>query len=236
MPESVKPPAVPAPASARKREINHVAWWIYAALWPVSILVRLWLASLRMSGDAKTIAAMSGERGSLVSCMWHNRILLGSELHRRYRPFIPMNALVSASKDGAWLVAFLDLIGVETVRGSSSWRGDRALIELSRKLKSGEDVAITPDGPRGPCYDFKKGPAALAMIAGRPVLLIGSTLSRAKRLRSWDKFAIPYPFSKVTLRAELVWPGDHPEATDEISFANLLRAKLMALTGDADVV
>lgn len=236
MPESAVTPPANAPV-AKKREINHVAWWIYAALWPVSVLVRLWLRSLRISGDAATLAAICGERGAVVSCMWHNRLVLGSELRRRYRSFIPMNALVSASKDGAWLVAFLDLIGIDAVRGSSSWRGGQALIELSRKLKFGEDVAITPDGPRGPCYDFKKGPAALALQANRPVLLIGSTLSRAKRLKSWDRFAIPYPFSKVTLRAELVWPGDHPEiAGDDIAFAAILRAKLLALTGDADAM
>lgn len=233
MPESASKTPAGAPAP-KKREVNHVPWWTYAVLFPVAVIVRLWLATLRISGDAKTVAAMSGERGPVVCCMWHNRLVLGSELHRRYRPFIPMNALVSASKDGAWLVAFLREIGVFAVRGSSSWRGGPALIELLRKLKAGEDVAITPDGPRGPCYDFKKGPAALAMQAGRPVLLIGATLSRAKRLRSWDRFAIPYPFSKVTLRAELVRPGDHPEAADDIAFAGILRAKLMALTGDAD--
>ena len=232
MPESVESPAS-APA-AKPRRVNHAPWYTYIALFPACLLMRLWLATLRMRGAEEAARVIREERGPIIVCFWHNRLIIASELRRRYRNFKPMNGLVSASKDGAWLVAFFNLMRIGAVRGSSSWRGGRALVELSEKLREGEDVAITPDGPRGPMYDFKKGPAALALAETCPVLLIGAGFSKAKRLRSWDKFILPYPFSKVELRAELVRHDASWAGLDDVALANLLREKLLRLNAEAD--
>lgn len=220
--------------SPKPRQVNHTPWCAYAALFPATVLLRLWLATLRMRGAEEAARIIGEERGPIIVCFWHNRLIIASELRRRYRNFKPMNGLVSASKDGAWLTAFFNLMGIGAVRGSSSWRGGRALVELSEKLREGEDVAITPDGPRGPLHDFKKGPAALALGETCPVLLVGSGFANAKRLRSWDRFILPYPFSKVELRAELVCHDASWTGLDDVALANLLREKLLRLNEEAE--
>lgn len=229
---AVAPEPEPAPAAPKRREINHAPWWTYAALLPASCLIRLWLMSLRMRFSPEARAQIEAERGPVIVCFWHNRLIIAPELRRRFRAFRRINALVSASKDGGWLVAFFNLMGVGAVRGSSSWRGGQALVELSRKLRDGEDIGITPDGPRGPCYDFKKGPASLALSSGRPIFLVGSKFSRATRLRSWDRFVIPHPFSAVELTLDVVRPSGRLAALSEEELAAELRARLLAITDD----
>jgi len=222
---------MPAPAPVKPRTINHAPWYAYLALFPLTLAMRLWLMTLRMDGDPSVARTIAEEKGPVIVCFWHNRLIISPELRRRYRSFKPMNGLVSASKDGAWLVAFFNLLGIGAVRGSSSWRGGKALVELEEKLLAGEDIAITPDGPRGPVYDFKLGPASLALRTRSPVLLVGSGFASAKRLKSWDRFALPHPFSKVMLRAELVRPEQFAGMND-VALAGFLRDKLLAI-GDA---
>lgn len=225
------PPVSLAPA--KPRTVNRVPWWTYAALAPISLLLRLWLLTLRMRADPVALARLNAMRGPLIVCFWHNRLFIAADLRRRYRPFKPMHGLVSASKDGAWLVAFFNLMGIGAVRGSSSWRGGQATVELDGKLAAGDDVAITPDGPRGPCYDFKKGPATLALRRRAPVVLVGAEFGRAKALRSWDRFRIPAPFSRVDLRVDIVEPEARWDAHTPETFAAELRERLLRLTPDA---
>jgi lysophospholipid acyltransferase (LPLAT)-like uncharacterized protein len=87
-------------------------------------------------------------------------------VHRRYPR--KLAALISASKDGAFLAAVLGRFGVEPIRGSSSRRGPQALLELTTHAKRGYDLAVTPDGPRGPRYVVKLGAIALAQPADHP--------------------------------------------------------------------
>lgn len=218
-----------SPAPAKPRAVNHAPWYAYLALAPFTLLMRLWLMTLRMDGDPSVAKTIAEEKGPIIVCFWHNRLIISPELRRRYRAFKPMNGLVSASKDGAWLVAFFNLLGIGAVRGSSSWRGGKALVELEDRLLAGEDIAITPDGPRGPLHDFKLGPASLALRTKSPVLLVGSGFAKAKRLRSWDRFVLPYPFSKVMLRAELVRPEQFSGKNDR-QLAEFFRDKLLALS------
>ncbi len=79
-------------------------------------------------------------------------------------------ALVSASRDGGLLAAILELFGVQPVRGSSSRRGAQALLELTTWAERGYDLAITPDGPRGPRYVVQEGVMSLAQITGLPIV------------------------------------------------------------------
>ena len=82
---------------------------------------------------------------------------LAAEIVRRYRQGRTPYALVSASQDGAWLTAFFSLVGLRTVRGSSSRFGREAANELVEIMRAGRDIGITPDGPRGPRYEIKPG-------------------------------------------------------------------------------
>jgi lysophospholipid acyltransferase (LPLAT)-like uncharacterized protein len=90
-------------------------------------------------------------------------------------------------------------MGFGTIRGSSTRGGGRALLEIVRTLSEGGDVAVTPDGPKGPRFKVQQGCVIAAMKAGSPIVPIGFDCSRSKRLRSWDRFMVPYPFAKASM-------------------------------------
>ena len=110
--------------------------------------------------------------------------------------------MVSASKDGGFLTAILERFKVQPVRGSSSRRGPQALLELTTWAERGYDLAITPDGPRGPCYVVQEGIMSLAQITGLPILPASYNLNWKIRPKSWDRFQIPLPFSRCEIRVE----------------------------------
>jgi lysophospholipid acyltransferase (LPLAT)-like uncharacterized protein len=139
--------------------------------------------------------------------LWHNRLFVAAEIVRRFRAGRPAYALVSASQDGAWLTAFFSLAGLRTVRGSSSRLGREAATALVETLRAGHDIGVTPDGPRGPCYELKPGVVIVSRRTRAPMLLIGAGFSSAWRLRSWDRFYLPKPFSRVRMRCEVVTAG-----------------------------
>jgi lysophospholipid acyltransferase (LPLAT)-like uncharacterized protein len=113
-----------------------------------------------------------------------------------------MAAMVSASKDGALLAAILTRFNVQPVRGSSSRRGPQALLELTSWAERGYHLAITPDGPRGPCYTVQEGVMSLAQVTGLPIIPFSCKIQWKVRLKSWDRFMIPLPFSKCEMFLE----------------------------------
>lgn len=118
-------------------------------------------------------------------------------VHRRHPR--KLAALVSASKDGALLAAVLGKFGVEQVRGSSSRRGPQALLELTTCGQKGFDLAVTPDGPKGPRYKVQAGVISLAQVTGFPIIAVTCNTYWKVRLKSWDGFQIPLPFSRCEL-------------------------------------
>ena len=106
-------------------------------------------------------------------------------------------ALISASRDGALLADLVQRFGYEAVRGSTSRKGVSAVLQLAEKIAEDFDVAITPDGPRGPAYELGAGVILLAQKTKKPVLLMHMEHARCWRLKSWDKFILPKPFSTV---------------------------------------
>ena len=137
--------------------------------------------------------------GPAIYAFWHNRILAITAAFLRCYPRGRRGVLVltSASKDGMWLGLIAKHLGMGSVRGSSSRRGAAAMRELLDRVEAGYDIAITPDGPRGPVYELGPGLVYLAQKAQLPVLPCHATFHGAWRLRTWDRFAIPKPFSRV---------------------------------------
>jgi lysophospholipid acyltransferase (LPLAT)-like uncharacterized protein len=138
-----------------------------------------------------------------IYCIWHNRLALSmliyfDFIHQKNRS-AGLAAMVSASRDGGFLAGVLQRFGVQPVRGSTSRRGPQALRELTTLARRDYDLAITPDGPRGPCYVVQEGVIALAQITGRPIIPIGYHAHWKIRLKSWDRFQIPLPFSRVEI-------------------------------------
>jgi lysophospholipid acyltransferase (LPLAT)-like uncharacterized protein len=174
-------------------------WYQQGAASLVFAFERLLILSLRFrwkdpSGFFETIA----ER-PVIFCLWHNRLALSMATYRLYvrkhRPTHPLAALVSASKDGALLAAILERFGVQPVRGSSSRRGPQALLELTSWAERGYDLAITPDGPRGPRNVVQEGVISLAQLTGLSIVPMGYRARRKFTFSSWDRFQLPAPFT-----------------------------------------
>ena len=214
------------------REVNHINLWRSITLLPLAALVRIWCATLRYEADEQSRAVMRDAPNPMVFLLWHNRIFVAADIYKRFRKGHPMNALVSASKDGAWLTAFFKWMGINTVRGSRNFRGTQALRELLKHVKSGKDIAITPDGSKGPIYKLKTGVLMPAKYTGG-VVLMTAIFAKSKQLNSWDRFYIPMPFSKVIFKAEHVAFEDIKKAgPNSEAQAHFLESRLMSIGED----
>lgn len=137
----------------------------------------------------------AGQR--LIWIFWHNRILCQPIIYRKYLRHRRISVLTSASKDGAIIAQTVKWFGLGAVRGSSSKRGAQAVSEMVDCLQGGADMGITPDGPRGPRYTLAIGPVRLAQITGAHLVSLAVNPEKYWQLRSWDRFRIPKPFSRV---------------------------------------
>lgn len=134
-----------------------------------------------------------------IGALWHNRLLIFPLVLRRFFSNRHGAALISASRDGDLLSDAIRRFDYDVVRGSSSRLGATALLQLGDVLARHGDVVITPDGPRGPAYELGPGIIFLAQKTGATVLPINMEYSSCWRVKSWDRFIIPRPFSKVRL-------------------------------------
>jgi hypothetical protein len=193
--------------------------------------LRLWGRSLRFDTAPEDLRNYTKHDEPVAIVLWHNRLFLAAEIVRRFRVGRPAYALVSASQDGAWLTAFFSLVGLRTVRGSSSRLGREAANALVETLRAGLDIGVTPDGPRGPCYEMKPGGVIVARRTRAPMLLVGGEFKSAWRLRSWDRFYVPKPFSRVRMRCEIITVEQLADRDDAMA---MVRARLLALNPDTD--
>ena len=134
-----------------------------------------------------------------ILCAWHNRIIYALFATRdviRPKTGRKVAAMVSASSDGAFAVEILRAFGIVPIRGSTSRRGRQALLELSRQARAGLHLAITPDGPRGPCHEIQEGILSLSQVTGLPIVPLGCEAGRKVRFKSWDRFQLPWPLTR----------------------------------------
>jgi len=177
------------------------------------------------------------ETGPFIFCTWHNRLSLSLIMYRDYvrqkQQDPRLAAMVSASKDGGIVARVLEHFGTQPVRGSSSRRGPQALLELTTWAGRGYDVAITPDGPRGPRYSVQAGAIALAQLTGNPLVPASYHLPWKVCLKSWDRFQIPLPFGRALMRfgEPLRVPREATEAEREM-LRQQFEERLMDLTVD----
>lgn len=209
--------------------MHEISGWRRLLLWPFALVLRAWGRSLRFDATAEDLRHWTKKDEPVALILWHNRLFLAAEIVRRYRKGRPAYALVSASADGAWLTAFFSLVGMRAARGSSSRLGREAASALVEAMRAGHDVGITPDGPRGPCYEMKPGAVIVPRRTGAPLLLIGGEFSRAWRLRSWDGFYLPAPFSRVRMRCEVI---PNSELADRDVALARIRERLLAINPD----
>ena len=154
----------------------------------------------------------------VIFTFWHNRILAITVAHQRHYPHRQRKGvavLTSPSRDGEILAQLMARFRMGAIRGSSSRRGSRALRECVAWLEAGRDLAVTPDGPKGPRYSLGPGLILLAQATGARILPTHVHFSRAATVRSWDGFRIPLPFSRLDITLapyEIIPPTPTPEA------------------------
>jgi lysophospholipid acyltransferase (LPLAT)-like uncharacterized protein len=192
-------------------------------------LMRLWGRTLRFRWGADVEAFMGSDFPPSVVILWHNRLFIAPLFYRRYFSRRWLASLISGSKDGAWFAEFVERLGMLPVRGSQTKRGSQAVRDLIKLNREGADIAVTPDGSRGPIYEMKAGAVAVALKTGAPVVLLSFNHSRAWRLKSWDRFIVPYPFSRIEVQMDQIGPVSNL-GNDAKASAALLEKRLNAIT------
>lgn len=185
-----------------------------------SLLIRCLGATLRYDDVVEQGAAAAyGVPGPAVYAFWHRSLLACAWHFRQWEIAI----LISQSFDGELIARTVERLGFVAVRGSSSRGGSTGLRSLERAYRTGHYCAITADGPKGPAMVAKPGVVQLARLVGSDVGTFEMFPLRAWRLRSWDGFLIPKPFSRVVVS----WPC-HVPAQETAVQAALDRAVVLA--------
>lgn len=198
-------------------------------------IVLLWCRSLKIrKTNYEDVDEIVASGGRYVVAFWHGSMLIGWFLHRPVRPGTT-SALVSQSKDGEYLSAVLERWGYSMIRGSSHIGGKEAMQLMVDEVEKGHSLAITPDGPRGPRHEMKMGAVRVAQKTGVPLVLVGIAAMKRKKLKSWDAFEVPIPFStvEVVYSEPLYVPNDLTgESLDNVKM--MMQHRLIELTLKAE--
>jgi lysophospholipid acyltransferase (LPLAT)-like uncharacterized protein len=195
-------------------------------------IIRRWMSTLDYRGYfyEPGLDPVEGTGGPRIYIFWHEHILF--PLYLRGRNHLSM--LLSQHRDADILAQIAFLLGFGTVRGSSYRGGTAALLQLMREAQH-HHLTLTPDGPRGPRRKMAPGPLYLASKLGLPVVPLGFGYNHPWRLRSWDQFAVPKPFSRARCVAgpEITLPRNIGRDLLE-QYGHQLEHLLTALTDEAE--
>ena len=174
----------------RGRRITSSPFWGPILSWLAARYIRLVWTTGRWRVENEEIARDLVERRTpFIACFWHGRMLM--------IPYAPrMKILISQHRDGTFISRALGYLGIGTIAGSTTRGGTTALRGIIRVLNAGEYVGITPDGPRGPREKVTSGTIAAARLSGAVLLPVTYGAKRRKVLESWDRFVIPFPFTR----------------------------------------
>jgi hypothetical protein len=164
---------------------------VWALLWIVS---RSW--RFEVIAPEGVIPVLFGERpGPEIYCFWHQCVLPCTVYFRRSYATI----LISRSFDGELITRILKMFAFDAVRGSSSRGAREGLLGLARVIESGGTAIFTADGPLRPIYRTKMGPIKLAQMTGAPIGCFHLEPEHAWTMRSWDRFLVPRPFTRIVV-------------------------------------
>jgi lysophospholipid acyltransferase (LPLAT)-like uncharacterized protein len=181
-----------------------VPYIVRALLW---VLGRTW--RFEVIAEEGVTPVLFGEKpGPEIYCFWHQCVLPCTVYFRKSNAVI----LISRSFDGELITRILKMFGFDAVRGSSSRSARRGLLGLKQVIETGRTAIFTADGPRGPIYQTKLGPIKLAQTTGAPIGAFHLQPERAWVMKSWDRFLVPKPFTRIVV-SWAQWthvPGDLP--------------------------
>ncbi len=208
----------------KKRFVSSFApWFIY---WGVKILS----STMRFQEIHPEIPNEFWDKGiPAIWAFWHGRLLMMPVLHKKAK----LSFLVSPHRDGQMLGKALKRFGFYAIAGSTFRKGFSSFKKMVKA--DGSDIAIVPDGPRGPRYRVQIGAIGLAKLTGRAVVPLTFNASRRKIFNTWDQFLIPYPFSKgVFIWGEAIYVDPHGNRAHLEEKRILLENRLNELTERAD--
>lgn len=173
---------------------------IVLAVVPRIVWAMLWLVGLTwrfevIAEEGVTPVVFGEKAGPEIYCFWHQCVLPCTMYFRRSGAVI----LISRSFDGELITRILRMFGFEAVRGSSSRGAGKGLLGLKNVIETGRTAIFTADGPRGPIYETKMGPIKLARATGAPVGAFHLQPERAWTMKSWDRFLVPMPFTRIVV-------------------------------------
>jgi lysophospholipid acyltransferase (LPLAT)-like uncharacterized protein len=183
-------------AERRRRPLRGIRLFLLMTLAPRLLSGALWLLSKTVrvrfrNGDTIFARWQRGEQ--VIVAFWHDRVVMLPAAYRG-RKLCIMN---SQHRDGEIATRALDRWGIRSVRGSATRGGATGFLQLVAAFREGYDLAIVPDGPRGPRHVVKPGIVHLARATGAPIVPVTYAARRKRRLRSWDRLIIPLPFTQV---------------------------------------
>ena len=163
--------------------------------WLLSVYIRLvYITSRRVYViDPQAEQFMSGADNAIFA-FWHGRMMMCPTIEP---PGRKMHVLISHHRDGVLISKVIGHFGEATISGSSSRGGSAAVKEILRCLKKGDNISITPDGPRGPSQVAQMGIVTVARLTGRKVIPVTFSASKHRRFKSWDCFMLALPFGKI---------------------------------------
>ena len=177
-----------------KEALERLKWTLVGVLGKLLIDLICKTITIEVAGYESVKDIMASRR--FIFAFWHSRIVLISYLFQGWKGAI----LVSASDDGEIIARILQRQGHETIRGSSSRRGFRALARLIKALKEEtRPGVVVPDGPQGPRFKVQPGIVILAQKTGYPIIPVSYSAKRVKVFSSWDRFILPFPFTRASL-------------------------------------
>eukprot|EP01029_Cantina_marsupialis_P008594 TRINITY_DN2030_c0_g1_i1.p1 TRINITY_DN2030_c0_g1~~TRINITY_DN2030_c0_g1_i1.p1 ORF type:complete len:205 (-),score=31.79 TRINITY_DN2030_c0_g1_i1:450-1064(-) len=134
---------------------------------------------------------------AFVVAFWHGELLMQPYNYKKLKPSGKVSAMISEHKDGEAITRTVEYLGIDSIRGSSTRGGAKALIAAIKELKAGDDIAITPDGPRGPRHSIADGIVAISQKTNAKILVFNCKPTKYWQFNSWDKFIVPKPFGTL---------------------------------------
>jgi len=132
-----------------------------------------------------------------VCVTWHGELFMTPQAYRSIHKKHPASAIISSHFDGSLIASVLVYLNIHALRGSSKKGAKKVLLQAFKRIKSGEEVLITPDGPRGPRHSMSDGAIGIALKSKLPIFVMNFKAENYWQLNSWDKFVIPKPFTTI---------------------------------------
>lgn len=161
---------------------------------------------------------------NFILSVWHGDLLMQPFNYKNLNTNKPLKAIISQHSDGEAIAKVMEYLGIEAISGSSSKGGAKALISAIKEIKKDSNIAITPDGPRGPIYSIADGIVAISQKTKAKILPFSSIPSSYWQFKSWDKFILPKPFGTIDF-----YIGE-PFGVDDLSMEeakSLIKEKMM---------